>query len=272
MTLLLLSVRYVVLAVFAVSGFASLALEIVWFRVLASLLGPSSYAFTLMLATVLADIALGSYVITPFMRRRADWLQILAVLQIGAAIVALRSFNGLRRPPHAPAWLEPMLPSSIGYMVPAAMSSIVSILPTAIFFGLAFPVGLRMWVGSGGDERGTAGRIGLFYSVNVCGGILGSIAAGFLLLPRLTSHGSLIALAALFLLSGMAVQAALARRRPVVTLAVCAVAALWFVASARDVPRPSAFARYSEGRPVLFHEEGVQTTVSVFGGPGSATA
>ncbi len=161
-----------------------------------------------------------------------------------------------------------MLPSSIGYMVPAAMSSIVSILPTAIFFGLAFPVGLRLWAGSGADERGTAGRIGLFYSVNVCGGILGSIAAGFLLLPRLTSHGSLIALAALFLLSGLAVQAALARRRPVVTLAVCAVAALWFVALARDVPRPSAFPRYSEGRPVLFHEEGVQTTVSVFGGPG----
>ena len=267
-TLLPLSVRYVVLAVFAVSGFASLALEIVWFRVLAILLGPSSYAFTLMLATVLAGIALGSYLITPFMKRRADWLQILAALQIAAAFVALRSFNGLRRPVHAPGWLEPLLSPSVGYMVPAAMSSIVAILPTAIFFGLAFPVGLRLWAGSGGDERGTAGRIGLFYSVNVCGGILGSIAAGFLLLPRLTSHGSLIALAALFLVSGLALQAALARRQPVVTMAVTAVAAVLFAIWAGDVPRPSAFPRYSEGRPVLFHEEGVQTTVSVFGGPG----
>ena len=267
-TLLPLSVRYVVLAVFAVSGFASLALEIVWFRVLAILLGPSSYAFTLMLATVLAGIALGSYLITPFMRRRGDWLQILAALQIAAAFVALRSFNGLRRPAHAPEWLEPLLPPAMGYMVPAAISSIVAILPTAIFFGLAFPVGLRLWAGSGGDERGTAGRIGVFYSVNVCGGILGSIAAGFLLLPRLTSQGSLIALAALFLVSGLALLAALPRRRSLVTTAVAAVAVVLFVIMARDVPVPSAFPRYSEGRPVLFHEEGVQTTVSVFGGPG----
>jgi len=53
-------VSYVVLAVFAVSGFASLALEVIWFRVLILFLGPTTYAFTLMLASVLAGIAVSS--------------------------------------------------------------------------------------------------------------------------------------------------------------------------------------------------------------------
>jgi spermidine synthase len=260
------AIRMGVLAVFAVSGFASLALEIVWFRALAILLGPSSFAFTLMLAAVLLGIALGSALVTPFMQRRFHWLQVLAALQIAAGLVAIRSFHSLRRPARPPEWLEPMLESSsLAYMVPAAAASVAAILPTAIFFGLAFPVGLRLWAG---DGRRTAERIGLFYSVNVCGGILGSIVAGFVLLPRLGSRGSLIALAALFLLSGLALQAAVARRRPIET-GLAVLAALVFLAWAREVPSPTALPRYLAGRPVLFHEEGVQTTVTVFGGPGT---
>ena len=75
-----------VLAVFAVSGFASLALEVVWFRLLGILLGPTSYAFTVMLAAVLAGIALGSALVTPLMRWRWDWLQILALMQVAAGV------------------------------------------------------------------------------------------------------------------------------------------------------------------------------------------
>lgn len=266
------ALRIGILAVFAVSGFASLALEIVWFRALTILLGPSSFAFTLMLATVLLGIALGSLLITPFMagRRASDacqWVQVLAALQIGAGLVALRSFDSLRRPARPPAWLEPMLESSsIAYLVPAAAASVAAILPTAILFGLAFPVGIRLWAGDAGPR--TAERIGLFYSVNVCGGILGSIAAGFLLLPRLGSRGSLIALAALFLFSGLALQGALVRRRPIAA-GLAVLAALAFVAWTPKVPNPTALPRYLMARPVLFHEEGVQTTVAVFGGPGT---
>ena len=52
-------VHTLVLLTFAVSGFASFALEIVWFRLLVVLLMPTTYAFTVMLATVLAGIAFG---------------------------------------------------------------------------------------------------------------------------------------------------------------------------------------------------------------------
>jgi spermidine synthase len=261
--------RSIVLAVFVLSGFASLALEVVWFRVLAIVVGPTSYAFTLMLAAVLAGIAIGSWLITPLMRLRLNWLLVLAGLQIGAALVALQSFSTLRRPPRIPGWLDAFGGSlAMGHLVPAVVATAAAILPTAILFGLAFPVGLRLWADRADDRRRTAERIGVFYSLNVFGGILGSIASGFALLPLLTSHGSLIALAALFLLSGIALVAAVPIAAAV-RVAIAAVAAVVFVASARDVPSIEAFGSFRQGRPIMFHREGVQTTVTVFGGPGT---
>jgi predicted membrane-bound spermidine synthase len=201
------------------------------------------------------------------MRLPLNWLVALAVLQIGSSFVALQSLSTLRRQPRIPEWLQSLAGSASTDLLAAALSTVAAILPTAIFFGLAFPVGLRLWAGGDGDERRTAERIGLFYSINVCGGILGSIAAGFAMLPLLTSKGSLIAAAAVFLVSGVALLAVWPSRRWVRAL-VCLAACATFIAWARDVPALTEFTRFRAGRPVLFHEEGVQTTVTVFGGPG----
>src|SRR4029077_20546584 len=82
-----------VLAVFALSGFTSLALEVVWFRVLTLFLRPTVYGFAFMLATILAGIAIGSWLITPFLERRARWLEVLAGLEFSIALTALLSFE-----------------------------------------------------------------------------------------------------------------------------------------------------------------------------------
>ena len=263
------STETLVLVVFGVSGFASLALEVIWFRVLGIMLGPTSYVFTLMLAFVLAGIAIGSAIVTPFMRWRLNWLQVLAVLQLVAGIVAVRSFGPLRRTPQPPEWLTPILASlGIDFLATAATVSIAAILPTAIFFGLAFPIGLRLWAGADGTEHHTAARVGVFYSVNVGAAIFGSIAAGFVLLPYLGSQNSLIAMAGLFLLSGLAIQAVLGRRQPIAGIAVSGVAVLVFLLQAQAVPDPKELARrwVRISGPILWQEEGMQTTVAVSGG------
>jgi spermidine synthase len=233
------------------------------------MLGPTSYVFTLMLAFVLAGIALGSAIITPVMRLRLDWLQVLAILQLVAGIVAVQSFSPLRRAPQPPDWLSPILASlGIEFLATAATVSIAAILPTAIFFGLAFPVGLRLWAGAAGTERHTAERVGLFYSVNVGAAIVGSIAAGFLLLPKLGSQNSLIGVAALFVASGLMIQAVIFRRQPVVALVVSAAAVIVFLTQAKAVPDPKELARrwVRISGPILWQEEGMQTTVAVSGG------
>jgi hypothetical protein len=71
------------------------------------------------------------------------------------------------------------------YLVYPIAGSLLAIFPTALLMGVAFPIGLRLWADGG---RHTAERVGWFYSLNVAGAIVGSLAGGFVLLPRLGSE------------------------------------------------------------------------------------
>ena len=83
--------------VFFVSGVMSLALEIIWFRMLVIFLRPTAYAFTIMLACVLAGIAIGSAIAAPMLRMRRNWMPVLAVIQALIGFAAVLSFNALTR-------------------------------------------------------------------------------------------------------------------------------------------------------------------------------
>jgi len=262
----------VVLLVSAISGFASLALEVIWFRVLAIFLGPTSYTFTMVLAAVLTGIALGSALAAPIMRwRRLDWLQVLALLQFAGAALVLASFSGLIAPGSPPAWLQRLMNSAgVGFALPAAALSLTVVLPTSIFFGVAFPIGLRLWASAGTGDAEAGRRVGVFYSVNVGGAILGSLAAGFVLLPLLGSRTSLIAMAALYLLAGIALQVICAPRRPLVTgLTLAAVIGILLQVQAVPDALELMQRRIYPGSPVVWQEEGPQTTVAVVGAPNS---
>ena len=80
---------YVVIAAFALSGFASLAYEVLWTRVLSLIIGSSVYAFTVMLATFLLGIGLGSIIFAPFVDRRKNPLMWFAGFEALIAFQAL---------------------------------------------------------------------------------------------------------------------------------------------------------------------------------------
>lgn len=262
--------RRLVLFVFGLSGFASLALEVVWFRVLVLFLQVSTYGFTVMLATFLGGIAAGSYLVTPLLRRRLDWLALLAALELAIAIVSLLSLAALARTydvvPWARALLEPLLDRPfVGELALVMVASFLAIFPAALLLGVAFPIGLQLWAAGGGDSGQTGQRIGQFYSLNVFGAILGSIAAGFGLLPWFGSQVSFIVIAAISLLSGFLLLGALPRAQRLFALGAGGLSAGLFLAAALSVPNPYAVVlanRYAGEQPV-WREEGIQTTVSV---------
>jgi spermidine synthase len=261
----LIEARFV-LAMFIASGFAALALEVVWFRVLVIFLQPTSYAFTVMLAAVLAGIALGSALVSPLMRLRVNWWHVVAALQMAAGVVALRSLTTLGQTPRPGATVRSIFEHlGIPALAPLWTVSAPAILPTAVLLGVAFPIGLRLYAGMAHGEVGS--RSGLFYSLNVLGGIAGSIAAGFVLLPQVGSRVALMTIAAVLFVSGLALQVRLATRRPLV-LGVSAAAIAVFVLQAANVPDPLEVARRRVlgSRPVLWQDEGLQTTVVVTGG------
>ena len=138
-----------------------------------------------------------------------------------------------------------------------------------MLLGIAFPIGLRVWAGVG-DERGVAAqRIGIFYSLNVAGSILGSLLAAFLLLPRLGSRSSIILLAAISFGSGLLLLAVSELRRSA-RVAVAMTAALVFAFAVVRSPDPfDEFVRQRYPRQrIVWREEGVGSTVVVHQAPG----
>jgi spermidine synthase len=253
-----------VLWTFALSGLLSLAIEIVWFRMLVVFLRPTAYAFTIMLAAVLAGIAAGSAIATPLLRQRGPWLAVLTVAQILIAITAVLSFNALAYLQRVGTEVAPLL-VRLGlndYLAPIVVASLLAMLPTTLLLGFAFPIGLSLWAA---DSANPARRIGAFYSLNVVGAIIGSVAGGFLLLPWLGSRGSLIAISSLALCASVMLALTQWRTRPNFAGFIAIVGPVAFAMSALNAADPFALAdeQLHRNERVLWREEGVQTTVAV---------
>ncbi|MBI3263899.1 MAG: fused MFS/spermidine synthase [Acidobacteria bacterium] len=239
--------RVAVLVALGISGFGALALEILWFRLLVLFVAATTYAFTTMLATVLLGIAAGSAVVTPLMRRGWNWMLVLAGLEAAVAFATLGSF--------AFAASE-----ASGSMVRASLHA--ALLPT-VFMGMAFPVGLRLWA-AGADAAESARRVATLYAVNVCGAILGSLVAGFLLLPWIGLRSGVIAVAALFLVAAW-LLAWVSRPRRAALAAIAMWSAAFALADSFPADPFSAVIgrRYPGNERLFFRDEGVQTTVTI---------
>jgi spermidine synthase len=190
---------------FATVGATAMAYEIGWTRLLATQLGSSTYAFTIMLATFLTGIALGSALFEVWSRHAATqmmfaWTQAMTAM---AALAALMFFNRL---PDVLASILSTNDESFHTVLLAQFAvSSLAMLPTAVVFGFNFPV-VTLLTAKGGrnadqsphqadvaNARGESALVGRAYAWNTMGAIVGAIAGGFWLLPRLGSFHLLVA-------------------------------------------------------------------------------
>ena len=72
----------------AISGFVALVYEVAWTRLLAVVIGPTTYAFATMVASFITGLAVGSAAGTRIGRRSRRPAAWLAVMLIAAAISA----------------------------------------------------------------------------------------------------------------------------------------------------------------------------------------
>ena len=245
----------VVYGVVILSGFASLALEVLWFRLMLQFVVATAEAFTAMLATVLAGIAAGGYIGSRLLRRRIDLVLWLTVAQAATGVAVVASMSALLWTV-ANGWETMSLWRAVG----------IAILPPALVMGVGFALALGAASRpgqAGADESGIGDRIGRLYAFNVAGAIAGSLAAGFVLIPWLGAMTGLLMLAGLYLLSAAAL--AVFGRSWQTTLAVV-VAVLAFVPLARKMPDPFKVAidrRYGDVLMEFWRDEGAQAAVSV---------
>lgn len=240
------------LAVMAVSGFAALALEIVWFRILVQFLPATTYAFTTMLATVLGGIAAGSALAARHLAQPRPWGTRLAWVLGATSVVVLLSLAFLGAT-YAAGWRTSGL----------TQGAAAAILPASLLMGYAFPIAIALWSARGRAEAAPDREVGRLYSANVLGGIAGAVIGGFVLLPRLGSRLSLILLAAMYLATSLALFVPRRQWRAATALV------LLFAGAAALVPDPfevSLVRRHGQDEQILWREEGVQTSVSIHAG------
>ncbi len=192
----------VILVAAAVVGFAFLLMELVWYRMLAPLLGGSTFTFGLILAIALLGIGAGgaAYAFWSGGRRatRAGFaltcsLEALAIavpFALGDRIAILA--NLLRA---VGAW------GFGGYLFGWTIVTLIVVFPAAAIAGVQFPLLISL-LGAGRDDIGH--QVGLAYAWNTAGAIAGSLAGGFGLLPLLTAPGTWRLVVVLLALTSMA--------------------------------------------------------------------
>jgi spermidine synthase len=210
-----------ILPLMLASGAVSFFHEVLWTRMLSHVLGSSLYAFGVMVASFLAGIALGGGAGALFARTRERAIQSFAISQLGCALAAAGAFLLMDRfipPPHRLA-----VTASFGIFV---------LLPLTFFIGTTFPLAVRILANGADDAASASARV---YAWNTSGAIVGSLAAGFVLIPWLRFEGSIQLAVGTSALLAVAAVYLLARPAPAFRIAVL-VAGL-----AISVPfRPSA--------------------------------
>ncbi len=177
------------LALFAVSGFCAMACEVFWTRLLGLVAGPTAYCFTLVVAAFIIGLALGSIFSGPLADKSPNSLALLAASQIGSALAALAVSQFLGSSQFLFAKLIHTFEKDFSHLILAQSVLLFAVLliPT-LFLGAAFPLVNRICVPSLNRMGRSLGRA---YALNTVGALIGSFAAGFVLIPWLGKENGL---------------------------------------------------------------------------------
>ena len=248
-------------------GFTALAYEVVWTRILVFGMGSTVYSFSLMLANFLFGITVGGLLIIPFFKRNFDLRWLLTLFQFGIGFYLI--FSIYQSSWILSSFIRPLRMESpiTEFWIDMRNASALMFVPT-ILFGMSFPV-LTHLVTRGSNNVGSS--LGTVYGTNTLGGILGSLVAGYLLLPKLGSQQTLTVLAMLNLLTGVLLFATskyfTGIIRKGIAVSVSGLLVFLLLAMPDDLLK-GIFMRNSLGKKnpetLVYLDEGLTTTVAVF--------
>jgi spermidine synthase len=250
---------------FALSGFCALALEVLWTRMLTIVFTGTTYAYTTMLTSLLCGIASGSFVASWFADRGKHPVSWFGTIQVVAGLACLSMLTAFAR---MPARFKELAMTG-GYVfdrvvqIQFILSFSVLFVPT-FFFGAAFPFAVRAVA----QIPSHLGRdVGRLYAVNTFAGVLGALAGGYFVLPRLGAHDGIVALGLVLAATGVMLIFACPTRPWFVKLVLLLIGVGGLAATWRTMPEDAAYAlngRYlPEDHRVIHYKEGVEGTVVV---------
>jgi spermidine synthase len=248
-----------VLALAAVTGAASMALEVVWTRILGILTCNSAYGFALLLSVMLSGLALGAFIQAWWSRRPGNGWARLAACQWLLALVCLVSPSFFHR---APAWFDRWCDGSSSGSVffGEFLLTAGALLVPAVLLGASLPL---LVAGARTELVRLGAALGRIYAFNTLGCVAGALIAGLAAIPWLGIQHTLdlivLACAAVSLTAWLRAADRQGPSRLVGRLAVASLALLWMVLPAG----PYLKSGVDQPRRLLFYREGNNATVSV---------
>ncbi len=197
-----------ILGIATLTGCASIALEVVWMRVLIQSFSATVYAYTIMLACFLAGMAYGSARAKSWIKSndrdillghlyRAESLLAMSTIFLGLAAYVVPSLFGNL------IWrLNFLTHGAFGICSILAqffVSGVLIIGPT-ILLGMIFPLTIKLYHS---DISRRAQSTGYVYAANTIGAVIGALISGFVLLPTFGISGSIIAISIMFIVASL---------------------------------------------------------------------
>jgi spermidine synthase len=185
-----------------ISGFVTISMQIVWSRVLAMIIGSSTYAFSIVLALFLAGLALGAYLVSASrnrdlrsLRRTVFVVEILTAAALFISILVANAVPTLL----VSAGLRLGVNSWTGLLSLQIVAAALLILVPATLMGMVMPLVLM--------RAGSARLVGKSYALNTVGAIAGALGTAFLLIPGTNTRFTMFCAASLCLaVAGIAYQ------------------------------------------------------------------
>lgn len=177
---------------YGLSGCSALAYQVAWIRSITLVIGSSVYSFSTILAVYLAGIGLGSLLHhrsgtaePERLAARAAWLSAGTGFAAIAGLHVIQALPSLFMWGYEKGWIQ-----HFGFfqIYALGLSALVVIIPTMLL-GMLFPVVVSWWIRS---PEGTGRGVGAVYAANTVGCIAGVLLAGFLALPRMGVHGTVM--------------------------------------------------------------------------------
>ena len=270
----------------AIVGFAFFLMEIVWYRMLAPILGGTTYTFGLILAVALAGIGSGSFAYALLRRARGTVAAFAIFCAFEALLLAVPFALGDRIAAFALFLRALGAVGFIGYVIGWSLVTAIVVFPPAFVAGAQFPLLISLL----GEGRENVGHdVGTAYLWNTVGAIAGAIAGGFGVLPLLSAPGAWRASVAF--LVALVVAALFWGRRVVLGVASLGTAAMAILllfatgptafwrhspigAGRVELSKPSRNAlidfAHTRRRTTVWEAEGIESSVSVADADGFA--
>jgi len=162
------------------TGFTAIASEVAWTKYLSIITGATIYGFSAILGIFLSGITLGSWLSGRYIRLYGASIKLVirALMALAAALLIARV--GLAQMPAILEFLNSLSIFSEHQRSWKYLTIFVVLFPATFIFGALFPVLLSLYCAQLVNLKK---RIGRGYAINTAGSIIGSIAAGFWIIP-----------------------------------------------------------------------------------------